>query len=56
MYLIFGVCNTKTAPKFHTVELSTFSNSLHEAICYSQELTKKNCTTFSMRSCPGKEF
>ena len=33
-----------------------FSNNLHEAICYSQELTKKICATFSMRSCPGKKF
>ena len=40
----------------HTVELSTFSNNLHEAICYSQELTKKIYATFSVRSCPGKEF
>ena len=45
--------------KIHTVELSTFSNNLHEAIiilCYSQELSKKICTIFSMRSCPGTEF
>ena len=42
--------------KIHTVELSTLSNNLHETICYSQELTKKICANFSMRSCPGKEF
>ena len=40
--------------KFHTAELSTFSNNLHEAICYSQELSKKICTIFSVRSCPGR--
>ena len=46
---------TKTK-KISSVELSTFSNNLHEAICYSQELTKKICATFSVRSCPGKEI
>ena len=42
--------------KIHTAELSTFSNNRYEAICYSQELSKKICTIFSVRSCPGKEF
>ena len=38
----------------HTTELSTFSNNLHEAICYSQELSKKICAIFSVRSYPGR--
>ena len=46
----------QTKTRFHTAELSTFSNNLHEAICYSQALSKKICTIFSVRSCPGKEF
>ena len=46
---------TKTKKILYS-ELSTFSNDLHEAICYSQELSKKICAIFSVRSCPGKEF
>ena len=25
-------------------------------LCYSQELTKKICATFSVRSCPGRDL
>ena len=40
----------------YVVELSTFSNSIHEAICYSQESLTKIWVIFSMISCPGREF
>ena len=40
----------------YTTELSTFSNYLHEAICYSHKFSKKIWAIFSIRSCPGKEL
>ena len=45
---------TKSKKISYSAELSTFSDNLHEAICYSQELSKKICTIFSVRSCPGR--
>ena len=53
-YRLLNACRGRKLRKFHTAELSTFSDNLHEAMYYSQELSTKICAIFSVRSCPGR--
>ena len=46
---------TKTEKiSYSGITVSTFSNNLNEAICYSQELSKKIYAIFTVRSCPDR--